>query len=162
MADIDIFGDEPVVSMEEKEPEDKEELKENQEEPMTEDQNEDQPEGQPEEAIVIPDEKVQDGGIIDDEEAKTESETALAVAETAVQPVEPAKPAEIEPYISETDTVQVFICVVAKNFRSRSFNHKNYTNLGDERNVQSFRGANVCFIQFCWTNCQNRLVSKGG
>ena len=28
MADIDIFGDEPVVSMEEKEPEDKEELKE--------------------------------------------------------------------------------------------------------------------------------------
>ena len=27
MADIDIFGDEPVVSMEEKEPEDKEELK---------------------------------------------------------------------------------------------------------------------------------------
>jgi len=121
MADIDIFGDEPVVSMEEKEPEDKEELKENQEEPMTEDQNEDQPGGQPEEAIVIPDEKVQDGGIIDDEEAKTEPETAVAVAETAVQPVEPAKPAEIEPYISETDTVQ-----------------------------------------FCWTNCQNRLVSKGG
>ena len=159
MADIDIFGDEPVVSMEEKEPEDKEELKADQEEAMTEDQNE-QPEGQPEEAIVIPDEKVQDGGVIDDEEAKTESE--VAVTETAVQPVEPAKPAEIEPYISETDTVQVFICVVAKNFRSRSFNHKNYTNLGDERNVQSFRGANVCFIQFCWTNCQNRLVSKGG
>jgi len=112
MADIDIFGDEPVVSMEEKEPEDKEELKD-QEEAMTEDQNE-QPEGQPEEAIVIPDEKVQDGGVIDDEEAKTESETSVAVAETAVQPVEPAKPAEIEPYISETDTVQVFICVVAK------------------------------------------------
>ena len=111
MADIDIFGDEPVVSMEEKEPEDKEELKADQEEAMTEDQNE-QPEGQPEEAIVIPDEKVQDGGVIDDEEAKTESE--VAVTETAVQPVEPAKPAEIEPYISETDTVQVFICVVAK------------------------------------------------
>lgn len=107
MADIDIFGDEPVVSMEEKEPEDKEELKENQEEPMTEDQKEDQPEGQSEEAIIIPDEKVQDGGVIDDEEAKTELETAVAVAETAVQPVEPAKPAEIEPYISETDTVQV-------------------------------------------------------
>ena len=113
MADIDIFGDEPVVSMEEKEPEDKEELKADQEEAMTEDQNE-QPEGQPEEAIVIPDEKVQDGGVIDDEEPKTESETTVAVAETAVQPVEPAKPAEIEPYISETDTVQVFICVVAK------------------------------------------------
>ena len=111
MADIDIFGDEPVVSMEEKEPEDKEELKADQEEAMTEDQNE-QSEGQPEEAIVIPDEKVQDGGVIDDEEAKTESE--VAVTETAVQPVEPAKPAEIEPYISETDTVQVFICVVAK------------------------------------------------
>ena len=114
MADIDIFGDEPVVSMEEKEPEDKEELKADQEEAMTEDQNE-QPEGQPEEAIVIPDEKVQDGGVIDDDvEAKTEPETAVAVAETAVQPVEPVKPAEIEPYISETDTVQVFICVVAK------------------------------------------------
>ena len=112
MADIDIFGDEPVVSMEEKEPEDKEELK-NQEEAMTEDQNE-QPEGQPEEAIVIPDERVQDGGVIDDEEVKTESDTSVAVAETAVQPVELAKPAEIEPYISETDTVQVFICVVAK------------------------------------------------
>lgn len=112
MADIDIFGDEPVVSMEEKEPEDKEELKD-QEETMTEDQNE-QPEGQPVEAIVIPDEKVQDGGVIDDEEVKTESETSVAVAETAVQPVEPSKPAEIEPYISETDTVQVFICVVAK------------------------------------------------
>ena len=118
MADIDIFGDEPVVSMEEKEPEDKEELK-NQEEAMTEDQNE-QPEGQPVEAIVIPDEKVQDGGVIDDDvEAKTEPETAVAVAETAVQPVEPAKPAEIEPYISETDTVQVFICVVATIDRGR-------------------------------------------
>ena len=118
MADIDIFGDEPVVSMEEKEPEDKEELKD-QEETMTEDQNE-QPEGQPVEAIVIPDEKVQDGGVIDDDvEAKTEPETAVAVAETAVQPVEPAKPAEIEPYISETDTVQVFICVVATIDRGR-------------------------------------------
>ena len=108
MADIDIFGDEPVVPMEEKEPEDKEELKEDQEEAKNEAQNE---EGQPEEAIVIPDEKVQDGGVIDDEETKVETE--VAVAETAVQPAEPPKPAEIEPYISSTDTVQVlFICVV--------------------------------------------------
>ena len=107
MADIDIFGDEPVVPMEEKEPEDKEELKDGQEEAMNEDQNEGQPEG----AIVIPDEKVQDGGVIDDEDPKAESETALAVAETAVKSVEPAKPAEIEPYISSTDTVQVFIWV---------------------------------------------------
>ena len=115
MADIDIFGDEPVVSMEEKEPEDKEELKGDQEEQL-----EGQSEGQTEEAIVIPDEKVQDGGVIDDDvEAKTEPETAVAVAETAVQPVEPAKPAEIEPYISETDTVQVFICVVATIDRGR-------------------------------------------
>jgi len=103
MADIDIFGDEPVVPMEEKEPEDKEELKDGQEEAMNEDQNEGQPEG----AIVIPDEKVQDGGVIDDEDPKAESETALALAETAVKSVEPAKPAEIEPYISSTDTVQV-------------------------------------------------------
>ena len=110
MADIDIFGDEPVVPMEEKEPEDKEELKEDQEEAKNEAQNE---EGQPEEAIVIPDEKVQDGGVIDDEETKVETE--VAVAETAVQPAEPPKPAEIEPYISSTDTVQVlFICVVWK------------------------------------------------
>ena len=113
MADIDIFGDEPVVPMEEKEPEDKEELKDDQEEAKNEATNEDQNEGQPEEAIVIPDEKVQDGGVIDDEETKIETE--VAVAETAVQPAEPPKPAEVEPYISSTDTVQVlFICVVWK------------------------------------------------
>jgi hypothetical protein len=45
---------------------------------------------------------------------KCDPETAVAVTETALQAAEPAKPVEIEAYISDTDTVQVFICVVAK------------------------------------------------
>jgi len=113
MADIDIFGDEPVVAMVEKEPEDKEEeLKKDDDgeqvvktDGLQTDENKPE-ESIPEEAIIIPDEKVQDGGVIEDEETNGENGD---VSETAVIPAEPAKvaPAEVEPYVSATDTVQV-------------------------------------------------------
>jgi len=107
MADIDIFGDDPVVPEEKKEAEENEivekseaEEKSNEVESEKEDENKEMEhengteEKMVEDGGVIDDEKmVQDGGTIEDEPA-------------VIKAVVPAKK-EFVPYVSKTDTIQV-------------------------------------------------------
>ena len=100
MADIDIFGEEPVKETPEPV---------NTTEPMVTSQTdiEEQPETKEEiksnnETIVVPDEEkkqvIVDGGTIDDDVDASVSETVNKVEQ---------KKAEVIPYVSDTDTVQV-------------------------------------------------------